>query len=316
MVLALDSLGLAKLHSKSTMPVTRSAMAKLAVSDPAQVERSGTESLTSTLVSGSPPNSAALDSDNVDHGELNKAQEEDDDEASATSSASDDDTSSEDDSGSETDSDHEEVTLPSTQLQSLLQKAKDAARERAQRAKEAKDSKGKRGAEDDGLAGNEEMVLFGDEEEDEDDEESEEEEESVDFHTDPLVRGTYLASCSLSSSTPKASTSRIGSSSSARRPAPLPPSLARPLSASHPLLSTSAAAKRIPTGVSLAQDLGGGVMIEGGAAATGRGEAGTKGEKGKGKAVTVGDRWGMAPLPKLSKKQIKAVRFFGPLCRQ
>lgn len=49
-------------------------------------------------------------------------------------------------------------------------------------------------------------------------------------------------------------------------------------------------------------------MVEGGAAATGGGEAGGKGEKGKGKAVIVGDRWGMAPQPKLSKKQFKAVR--------
>ncbi|BGP35715.1 dTDP-fucopyranose mutase [Rhodotorula toruloides] len=263
------------------MPVTRSAMAKLAHTDPNQVDRSGTESLTSTLVSGSPPNSAALESDTGDHGATDMARQEDDSDASATSSASDDDSSSDDDSDSETDSDDDEDAAPSAHLQSLLQKAREAARERAQKAKE---SKGKRGGEDDGLAGNEEMVLFGDEDEEEDEEEETDEEDN---------------------STPKASTSRLGSTSTVRRPAPLPPSLARPLSASHPLLSTSSA-KRVPSGISLAQDLGGGVMVEGGAAATGRGEAGGKGEKGKGKAVIVGDRWGMAPQPKLSRKQLKA----------
>ncbi|BGP11728.1 dTDP-fucopyranose mutase [Rhodotorula toruloides] len=264
------------------MPVTRSAMAKLALTDPAQVDRSGTESFTSTLVSGSPPNSAALESDTGEYGATDKARKEDDGDASATSSASDDDTSSDDDSDSETDSGDDDDVGPSVQLQSLLQKAKEAARERARKAKE---SKGKRGGDDDGLAGNEEMVLFGDVDEEEDEEEETDEEDS---------------------STPKASTSRLGSKSTVRRPAPLPPSLARPLSASHPLLSTSSSAKRLPSGISLAQDLGGGVMVEGGAAATGRGEAGGKGEKGKGKAVIVGDRWGMAPQAKLSKKQLKA----------
>ncbi|BGP27948.1 deoxynucleotidyltransferase [Rhodotorula toruloides] len=264
------------------MPVTRSAMAKLVLTDPAQVDRSGTESLTSTLVSGSPPNSAALESDTGDHAVANKARKEDHSDASATSSASDDDTSSDDDSDSETNSDDEDDTGSIAQLQALLQKAKGAARERAQKAKEVK---AKGGGEDDGLAGNEEMVLFGDEEEEEEDEEASDEEDN---------------------STPKASTSRLGSSSTARRPAPLPPSLARPLSASHPLLSTSSSAKRLPSGISLAQDLGAAVMVEGRAAASGRGEVGSKGERGKGKAVVVGDRWGMAPQPKLSKKQFKA----------
>uniref|UniRef100_A0A0K3CQL8 BY PROTMAP: gi/342318881/gb/EGU10837.1/ deoxynucleotidyltransferase [Rhodotorula glutinis ATCC 204091] n=1 Tax=Rhodotorula toruloides TaxID=5286 RepID=A0A0K3CQL8_RHOTO len=235
------------------MPVTRSAMAKLALTDPNQVDRSGTESLTSTLVPGSPPNSAALESDTGDQGAPSKSRKEDDSDASATSSASDDDSSSDEDSDSETDSDDDGDVAPSAQLQSLLQKAKEAARERAQKAKE---SKGKRAGDDDGLAGNEEMVLFGDEDEEEDEEQETDEEDN---------------------STPKASTSRLGSTST-----------------------------RLPSGISLAQDLGGGVMVEGGAAATGRGEAGAKGEKGKGKAVVVGDRWGMAPQPKLSKKQLKA----------
>lgn len=179
LVLSLDWLGLARLHNYPTMPVTRSAMAKLALTDPAQVDRSGTESLTSTLVSGSPPNSATLESDTGDHGATDKARKEDDGDAPATSSASDDDTSSDDDSDSETDSDDDGDVGSSVQLQSLLQKAKEAARERARKAKE---SKGKRGGDDDGLAGNEEMVLFGDVDEEEDEEEeTDEEDRCVDF---------------------------------------------------------------------------------------------------------------------------------------
>ncbi|POY74966.1 hypothetical protein BMF94_1942 [Rhodotorula taiwanensis] len=216
------------------------------------------------------------------------------------SSSEDDD----DDSDSDSDSDssesvdsEEEDEGAVVDLDALLQKAKLAARHRAQRKL---DSETQRGHGDD-LAGNEELVLFGSAGEDEDDS-SEEEEDDDDG----------------GSATPNAAAGE--SSNRHRRTArPLPPSLAAPLSRSAPFASSSRSpfpsdggatvAAAPPRGVSLAQDLGKTVLADQGAVTVGGFD-----KKGKGKSrgdppgdtTATGDKWGVAPLPKLSKKQIRA----------
>ncbi|GAA5894796.1 hypothetical protein JCM8208_006074 [Rhodotorula glutinis] len=213
------------------------------------------------------------------------------DSASSSSSSSDSDSDLSDDDDSDDDDGD-----PTAHLSALLARAKDAARARdAQQLKAAHDKR--RGAAGDGLAGNDEVVLFGDAE---DDSASEEDEQRRDRDD---------------SSTPRASTSRA-----------LPPSLSRPLSRSHPLLSslpsrrpastsTSLAAPTpTPTlaaagtgGISLAQDVGTALSDVGATRVVRKGAVVVDGEgSAKGKAREVDDRWGRAPLPQLSKKQLKA----------
>ncbi|GAA5870631.1 hypothetical protein JCM1840_004821 [Sporobolomyces johnsonii] len=217
--------------------------------------RHPTESLSSTLVESSSPDHSTSD-DSPD---------------SASASSESDSGDSDDDDSSDDDQD------PTAHLQLLLLKAKQSARERAQAGK----ATGKRGGEGDELAGNEEMVLFGDDDDEESDDEDADEEDGA---------------------TPKASTSR----SSKRSLPTLPPSLVRPLSL--PSFSTSSLkgkSRASSSGeVTLAQDLSG-VMQEGGVAIVGA-------ARGKGKEVAQGnargDKWGQAPVPNLSKKQLKANR--------
>ncbi|BGP52034.1 dTDP-fucopyranose mutase [Rhodotorula kratochvilovae] len=223
------------------MPLTRGAVARLHLAQsesgsPAPASLAA-ESISSTLVSSR------------DHD-------------SSSDSSDDSDDSSDGDSSSGSETEHED---PTAHLAALLDRAKAAARERDA----ARAASSKRTGDGDGLAGNDEVVLFGDEADEDDD--------SEDGDADKGGEN---------SSTPRASTSRA-----------LPPSLARPLSRSHPLLSHAApAAKARSGGISLAQDMGGALADAGAAVVDPQG-------KGKGKAV---DRWGQAPLPHLSKKQLKA----------
>ncbi|BGP20394.1 hypothetical protein JCM10213_002294 [Rhodosporidiobolus nylandii] len=203
--------------------------------------------------------------------------------ASSSSSSSSGDDSSNEDSESSASSDEESdeedqdgADDAADKLHQLLLKAKQSARARAEAAKEAK---GKRGGPDDDLAGGEEMVLFGGEEESE--EESEEEAED-------------------DAATPKASTSSRPSTS---RSAALPPSLARPLSFPLPsaLTGNKNKGKARATDVTLAQDLGG-VLPRTSEEVVVVGRDGKRVMKDGGRE----DRFGKAPLPKLSKNAIRA----------
>ncbi|GAA6042151.1 hypothetical protein JCM8097_004986 [Rhodosporidiobolus ruineniae] len=202
----------------------------------------------------------------------------------SSSDSSEDDSDDDDDSSASEGEDEQDDDDTALRLQALLLKAKQSARDKAEQAK----SKGKRGGEGDGLAGNEEMVLFGDEDEEESSEEEDDDAED--------------------GATPKASTSR-----STSRPAPsLPPSLTRPLQLS---LSSVLPSRRRPTastststsGIALAQDLSGALAASGGENVKIVGPLGSRRlDNGKGKGKDEGDRWGQAPLPKLSKKEIRA----------
>ncbi|GAA5834427.1 hypothetical protein JCM11251_007986 [Rhodosporidiobolus azoricus] len=276
------------------MPVAtrRQVAQQLHQPQPEPASSDKTESLSSTLVGGDSETSNDL-SPRIQPTHTLAAQHDGQDSSSdsgADDSDSDDDSSSSSTTSSDADEHNED---PSAHLASLLAKAKSAARLRAQQEKERKE--GKRGGLGDGLAGNEEVVRFGVESESESDSEGED-------------TGT----------TPTASTSRAVSlsASSTKKPAPpaLPPPLSRPLSFSHsasfptsrrPLPSTSASTSGR---IALAQDLGG-VLARGeevrvvpalGSKDKGKG-------KGKGKEVEGReDRFGQLPLPKLSKKEIRA----------
>ncbi|KPV73046.1 uncharacterized protein RHOBADRAFT_66814, partial [Rhodotorula graminis WP1] len=215
---------------------------------------------------------------------------------SASSSSSDGDSDSSDDD-SDDDDDDAPAADPTAHLSALLARAKDAARARDAHLKAAHDKR--RGAAGDGLAGNDELVLFADDGDDDDDESGSDGERQRRDRDD--------------SSTPRASTSRA-----------LPPSLARPLSRSHPLLSSLPTRRTAPSsaatsagvgahvqarsgGISLAQDVGGALSDVGATRVVRKGAVVVDGEgRGKGKAREVEDRWGQAPLPQLSKKQLKA----------
>ena len=119
------------------------------------------------------------------------------------------------------------------------------------------------------------------------------------------------------SATPKGSSSSATTATTAR---PLPPSLAAPLSRSAPFASSSSSRSRTgqapQNGISLAQDLGRTVLADHGAVTVSSLHPGNGNGNGKGKEKEtgmstaegqVGDKWGMAPLPRLSKKQIRAV---------
>ncbi|GAA5891922.1 hypothetical protein JCM6882_007406 [Rhodosporidiobolus microsporus] len=233
-----------------------------------QETRHQTESLSSTLVGGDSEASHDSEASPV----LAEAALVEEGDSSSDSGSSSDDSDSD-----STDSDSDSTASSGPDLSALLLKAKQAARLRAEKEKERK--LGKRGGEGDGLAGNEEVVRFGGES---DEEESDDEEEEGD------------------GATPKASTSRASSS----RPVSLPPSLSRPLSfstrAAFPSTRALPSSQKITQdGVSLAQDLGG-VLVRGSEEVR---VVPALGSKGKAKEV---DRFGQAPLPKLSKKEIRA----------
>ncbi|KWU45188.1 Fcf2-domain-containing protein [Rhodotorula sp. JG-1b] len=247
--------------------VTRGELARLALSSPAPGG-----SITTTLASDETTSS---DSD---------------------SSESDDD--DEDDEDSEEDDSEEEDEDVRPDLSALLLKAKLAARQHLQSRKQLDQGAAKRTADDD-LAGNEEMVRFGS------DEESDSEEDSADSGNDDE-----------GAATPKGSSSSATTATTAR---PLPPSLAAPLSRSAPFASSSSSRSRTgqapQNGISLAQDLGRTVLADQGAVTVSSLHPGNGNGNGKGKEKEtgmstaegqVGDKWGMAPLPRLSKKQIRA----------
>ncbi|GAA6055701.1 hypothetical protein JCM3770_001028 [Rhodotorula araucariae] len=244
------------------MPLTRGAVARLHLAHsehgspaPASPASRPADSISSTLVSSRTPSS--------------------DDDRDADSTGDSDSDPSSASSPSDTDDDDDDMD-PTAHLAALLDRAKAAARARDDAAKAADTAGKKRG--DDGLAENDELVLFGDEavESSDDDDDGRNSKDQ--------------------SATPRASTSRA-----------LPASLARPLSHSHPLLSHATAAvttklKPWSGGISLAQDMGGALADAGATRVVSAGVAADAG-KGKGKEV---DRWGQAPLPQLSKKQLKA----------
>ncbi|GAA5841052.1 hypothetical protein JCM3766R1_006649 [Sporobolomyces carnicolor] len=186
--------------------------------------------------------------------------------ASSSSEGSDSD-DSDSDSGSDTgdsaqeDEDEAEETL---KLEQLLIKAKQSAREREQQAKGAKGAAA-RGGEGDGLAGNEEMVLFGDEDDNESDHEDDEDDNG----------------------TPKASTSK-----SIR----LAPALVQPLS-----FSRSSATSTTELRATSSSDVKG--KARAGPIALSQDLAGVLHSTA---TNAQGEKWGMAPVPRLSKKQYKA----------
>ncbi|GAA5941173.1 Fcf2 domain-containing protein [Sporobolomyces koalae] len=191
--------------------------------------------------------------------------------SSSSGASSSDDSDDSDDEDEEDDSESEPEDQQSILLQQLLLKAKQAARDREVERKNA----AKQGGNDDSLAGNEGMVLFGEE----DDEDDREDEEDDDEHAQ--------------SGTPKASSSKSTL---------VAPSLVRPVSSSSTTATTSANAKgKARAGpISLSQDLSGildssrsGVTVVGGR---------TKDEPSN----REGEKWGLAPVPRLSKKQYKA----------
>ncbi|GAA5839681.1 hypothetical protein JCM9279_005139 [Rhodotorula babjevae] len=257
------------------MPLTRSAIHRL------HLEQSASPAPASLPVSA-PPLDESISSTLVSDDRTRSAS------SSSSSSSSSTDSDSTDD-GDDTDTPDSDPD-PTAHLSALLARAKDAARTREQQRKAAQDER--RGAAGDGLAGNDELVLFGDDDGDDD----------SDSDGDAQRRDRD------DSATPRASTSRA-----------LPPSLARPLSRSHPLLSSLPSRRVAPSSsaaqlaqprtgpISLAQDVGG-VLTDSGATRVARkGAVVVDGEgRGKGKAREVEDRWGQAPLPQLSKKQLKA----------
>ncbi|GAA5982100.1 hypothetical protein JCM5350_003455 [Sporobolomyces pararoseus] len=187
---------------------------------------------------------------------------------SSSDSEQDSDSDSDEDSAtadSEQEDDEEEETL---KLEQLLIKAKQSAKQKQLAEKEKKN--GVKGGEGDGLAGNEEMVLFG--------EEDESEEDDSDSDND--------------NGTPKASTSKSSSKTIS-----LPPSLVQPLSLAPPTsISTNSASvkgKGRAGPISLSQDLSGILTTS---------HSTTKTTTSNGQ----GEKWGMAPVPRLSKKQYKA----------
>ncbi|GAA6015933.1 hypothetical protein JCM10207_006811 [Rhodosporidiobolus poonsookiae] len=226
------------------------------------------------------------------------------DDSTASSSASSDSSSSSD---SDSDSDDDSDALPTAHLSALLLRAKSSARQRTLDLQERQANKGKRGGEGDELAGGEEVVLFGEEEESESEGgESDEEGDSA---------------------TPRASTSAPSTSTSRRRtPAALPPSLARPLSFSVPstssLSSLSSKGKSRASsagfgGIALAQDLGSTLSGSSAGLAAREGVKVVGGIKGgkmvrsvehaeEGKERAKGERWGVAPPPRMSKNALKA----------
>ncbi|GAA5916247.1 Fcf2 domain-containing protein [Sporobolomyces salmoneus] len=187
--------------------------------------------------------------------------------ASSSESDSDSDSSAdEEDSESEVseDEDEEEETI---KLEQLLIKARESAKQRQLEEKERKKSAGMKGGDGDGLAGNEEMVLFGMDQDDEEEGDSDEEEGN--------------------DGTPKASTSK------SHLPAA---SLVRPLSSSFSLVpSTSNIPLETP-----AVDLKG--KSRAGPIALSQDLAGVLKSTQNGQ----GEKWGLAPVPRLSKKQYKA----------
>ncbi|GAA5957911.1 hypothetical protein JCM3765_006200 [Sporobolomyces pararoseus] len=210
--------------------------------NPTTVETSSHSSSTLVGSSDSPSNSSTSSSD---------SSEED----------SDSDSDSDEDSATADSEDDEEETL---KLEQLLIKAKQSAKQKQLAEKEKKN--GVKGGEGDGLAGNEEMVLFGEEDDSEEDSDPDEE-----------------------NGTPKASTSKSSKSII------LPPSLVQPLSLAPPTsISTNSASvkgKARAGPISLSQDLSGILTTSHSTRTTSNGQ---------------GEKWGMAPVPRLSKKQYKA----------
>ncbi|GJN94133.1 hypothetical protein Rhopal_007207-T1 [Rhodotorula paludigena] len=257
------------------MPLTRAAVARLASSQASASEHDhGHESISSTLRSPSPePSIASIAVDPATPALPALARDSHSSHSSSSSSDSDSDSDPDSDTS---DADSDATAVSHSHLGALLAKAKEAARARADdAANKAKGGAG--GAQGDTLADNDEVVLFGDELDDEDEAES----------SDDEGQGAAI----------------------------LPASLSRPLALSHPTLSSarpsssssSASFPPRPTagGISLSQDLGAGLADSG---ATRVGAA--VDVKGKGKAREdaggKGDKWGQAPLPQLSKKQIRA----------
>ncbi|GAA5988892.1 hypothetical protein JCM11641_002113 [Rhodosporidiobolus odoratus] len=251
-------------------------------------------SLTSTLV-GDPTSSSSSSSSSP-----------------ASSSSSSDSSDSESDSDSDDDDDD-----PSAALAALLLKAKQSARAKAvAQAAELADREKHKARQDDGLAGNEEVVLFGvvDEDEDDDEEEDDDDHEDEKRAEGGNAQGEKTALVQ-------------GPSSRTRRPIPhpLPPSLSRPLSfpSSSSSSSSSFSRRSLPTppfttatAISLGQDVG--LPSAGRAEVRIVGPLGgdRKGQKGKQRELAGGgegregagrtDRWGQLPVGKLSKNQIRA----------
>ncbi|GAA5851315.1 hypothetical protein JCM5353_004743 [Sporobolomyces roseus] len=191
------------------------------------------------------------------------------DPSDSSSSELESDSDEEDTDSSEEEDDHSEL------LKQLLIKAKQSAKQRQIDIVEAKKNKSR----EDGLAGNEEMVFFGNEDEEEEESSDEEDQEGASPH-----RGT-----------PKASTSKSIST--------LPPSLVRPLSlpTSYSTSSTSLAKGKARAGpISLAQDLSGVLSNEGVTV------VGNKGRIVEDEKNGQGEKWGVAPVARMSQKAYKA----------
>lgn len=236
--------------------------------------RAATESLSSTLVessSSSHSNSSLSNSDPSD----------------SSSSESESDPDEEDTDSSDEEDDHSEL------LKQLLIKAKQSAKQREIDIVEAK----KNNSREDGLAGNEEMVFFGNEDEEEEESSDEEDQECVfrsfTHYSSPPANGKRVRK---SRGTPKASTSKSIST--------LPPSLVRPLSlpTSYSTSSTSLAKGKARAGpISLAQDLSGVLSNEGVTV------VGNKGRIVEDEKNGQGEKWGLAPVARMSQKAYKAV---------
>ncbi|GAA6062276.1 hypothetical protein JCM10212_000936 [Sporobolomyces blumeae] len=237
------------------------------------VPRSATESLSSTLVESS---------DDHPHAEsvASSSTSTDSDSGSESDSDSDDDDDDSDAGTSDEEQDRDESQL---MLERLLVKAKQSAHARRVEQDNAKKSV-KPGQEGDTLAGNDEVVLFG-----EDDDETSDDDDDDDDEADQ--------------GTPRASTSKSVS---------LPPSLVRPLSvpsfsSTRPLAPSSTPStlsllkgKARAGPISLAQDLGGALV----ATSNPNARKGVHVVDGEGNGR--GEKWGMAPQPRLSKNQLRA----------
>ncbi|ORY73587.1 Fcf2 pre-rRNA processing-domain-containing protein [Leucosporidium creatinivorum] len=210
--------------------------------------------------------------------------------SSSSSSASDSDDSdddSDDSDDSDSDDEDEEDQETTLRLKDLLLKAKQSAKAKAA-------GSAKVGGEDDQLAGNEGVVLFGD---DDDEEESDEDEEEDGTTPRP--------STSTSSSKPKVS---------------LPPSLVRPLQLRAPtaasLLDPKGKGKATSGPLTLAQDLGGAIQGESGSGKGDRwGKAPaaqlSKKERKALKLPTAGPKWFNMPATAMTpelKREIQAMR--------
>ncbi|KAM0749072.1 Fcf2-domain-containing protein [Meredithblackwellia eburnea MCA 4105] len=196
-------------------------------------------------------------------------------------SSSDSDSGSEDSDSDESDSDiseGEEDQETNERLKDLFLKAKQSARERQTLVAQLEGVSSSKSSAGDTLAGQDEMVLFGDE-----DDEEEDVEDSEESPEDGENRAT-----------PKPSTSK---SASSKQPL-LSAALTRPLILSAPTSSSSSVfssiamipqknkgkGKELARGITLAQDLAGASIEDT--------NVGGKGEK-----------WGKGPTPKLSKKE-------------